>query len=214
MSQLPPVAFEGTREERVAALVARTSRIFELVAPVRRAALLLEPFSQTIRERHAWLRTEIRRSVRRGFAEELDGLTDSQQRDRITSGSRSRRQHGLSPHPSTRSCARRRADVPSRRSGPGVQALGFAPVPGRGCGFAGRRNFTGKQLKLLKKWWRRRESNPAPESVSARKEGGLRTENLSRDCPADPGSAGDRGARSNRKTLYSSSPAGSRPGFS
>jgi hypothetical protein len=79
-----------------------------------------------------------------------------------TSGSRSRRQHGLSPHPSTRSCARRRADVPSRRSGPGVQALGFAPVPGRGCGFAGRRNFTGKQLKLLKKWWRRRESKTRP----------------------------------------------------
>ncbi|MBJ76787.1 MAG: hypothetical protein CMJ98_07205 [Planctomycetes bacterium] len=83
MSQLPPVAFEGTREERVAALVARTSRAFELVAPVRRAALLLEPFSRTIRERHAWLRTEIRRSVRRAFAEELDRLTESRQRDRI-----------------------------------------------------------------------------------------------------------------------------------
>lgn len=83
VSQLPPLAFEGTRDERVAALVARTSRAFELTAPVRRAALIHEPFSQTIREQHAWLRAEIRRSVRRVFAEELEGLSEYQQRDRV-----------------------------------------------------------------------------------------------------------------------------------
>jgi len=83
VSQLPPLAFEGTRDERVAALVARTSRAFELTAPVRRAALLLEPFSQTIREQHAWLRAEIRRGVRRVFAEELEGLSEYQRRDRV-----------------------------------------------------------------------------------------------------------------------------------
>ena len=81
--ELPPIAFEGPIDERVAALVARTSRGFELTAPVRRAALLSEPYSQTIRDRHAWMRSEIRRSVRRVFAEELDGFSDSEQQDRV-----------------------------------------------------------------------------------------------------------------------------------
>ncbi len=83
ISQLPPVTLEGTREERIAALVARTSRGFELTAPVRRAALLSEPFSQTIRERHAWIRAGVRRQVRQVFAQELAGLSESQRRDRI-----------------------------------------------------------------------------------------------------------------------------------
>jgi TetR/AcrR family transcriptional regulator of autoinduction and epiphytic fitness len=83
ISQLPPVILEGTQEERIAALVARTSRGFELTAPVRRAALLSEPFSQTIRKRHAWMRAEVRRQVRRVFAQELSELSESKRRDRI-----------------------------------------------------------------------------------------------------------------------------------
>ena len=83
ISQLPPVTVEGTQEERIAALVARTSQIFELVAPVRRAALLREPFSQSIRERHAWMRTEIRKWVRRVFAEELSELSEAERRDLV-----------------------------------------------------------------------------------------------------------------------------------
>ncbi len=85
MSQLPPVDLEGTQEERIAGLVARTSRGFELTAPVRRAALLSEPFSETIRERHAWMRAEIRRQVRRVFARELSELSEAECRDRIAS---------------------------------------------------------------------------------------------------------------------------------
>ena len=84
-SQLPPLSFEGTREERVDALVARTTRAFELTAAVRRAALLIEPFSETIQDRHAWLRREIRRSLRRSFATEFDVLSDPERRDRIAS---------------------------------------------------------------------------------------------------------------------------------
>ena len=82
ISQLPPLAFEGSRDERVAALVARATRGFELTTPVRRAALLHEPFSETIRSRHAWMRNEIRRGVRRTFENELAGLSDSERRDR------------------------------------------------------------------------------------------------------------------------------------
>jgi hypothetical protein len=35
-------------------------------------------------------------------------------------------------------------------------------------------------------WWRRRESNPAPRSLSTRKARSLPTEDLSRDCPTKP----------------------------
>ena len=83
MNRLPPVVLEGTLDERVAAFVARTSRGFELTAPVRRAALLSEPFSETIRERHAWMRSEIRRYVRRVFASELEGFAEAERRDRV-----------------------------------------------------------------------------------------------------------------------------------
>jgi len=85
MSRLPPLAFEGPRDERVDAFVVRTTHGYELTANVRRAALLLEPDSPTIRDRYAWLRSEIRRSVRRVFAVELDGLSDARRRDRIAS---------------------------------------------------------------------------------------------------------------------------------
>lgn len=85
LSQLPPIEFEGTLESRIAAIVARTSRGFELTTPVRRAALLSEPFSETIRARHAWMRAEIRRQVRRVFAQELEGLSKREQRDRVAS---------------------------------------------------------------------------------------------------------------------------------
>ena len=83
MSQLPPVDLEGRLDERITALVARTSRGFELTSPVRRAALLSEPFSQVIRERHAWMRAEIRRHVRRVFAQELFEMSKAERRDRI-----------------------------------------------------------------------------------------------------------------------------------
>jgi AcrR family transcriptional regulator len=83
LSQLPPLSFDGTREERVASLVARTTRAFELTAAVRRAAVLAEPFSETIRSRHAWLRAEIRGAIRRALAEELEALCETDRRIRI-----------------------------------------------------------------------------------------------------------------------------------
>ena len=55
----------------------------EIIAPVRRAALLSEPFSKVIRERHAWGRAAARRQVRAAFAPELDALSEPQRSDRI-----------------------------------------------------------------------------------------------------------------------------------
>ena len=83
MGQLPPLTLEGSREKRVESLVARVTRGFELTTPVRRAAMLREPFSKTIQERYAWMRSEIRRSLRRAFDEELAALSEPDRRDRI-----------------------------------------------------------------------------------------------------------------------------------
>ncbi len=83
VTQLPPLEFEGSRAERVDSLVARAARAFELTAPVRRAALLIEPFSDTVRDRYDWQRREIRRAVRRMFVDELAPLGDRERRERV-----------------------------------------------------------------------------------------------------------------------------------
>jgi AcrR family transcriptional regulator len=82
VSELPPVVTEGTLEQRIDGLVLHSARRNEIIAPVRRAALLSEPFSKLIRERHAWLRANVRRQVRQAFAEELNALPEPERRDR------------------------------------------------------------------------------------------------------------------------------------
>jgi TetR/AcrR family transcriptional regulator of autoinduction and epiphytic fitness len=83
MSQLPPVVTEGPLEQRIDALVLHSVRRNEIIAPVRRAALLFEPFSKVIRERHAWMRAAARRQVRSALAPELNALSEAQRSDRI-----------------------------------------------------------------------------------------------------------------------------------
>lgn len=83
MSQLPLVTTDGPLDQRIDALVLHCARCSELVAPVRRAALLSEPFSNVIRERHAWSRKIVRRQVRTVFAPELDALSEGERTDRI-----------------------------------------------------------------------------------------------------------------------------------
>jgi AcrR family transcriptional regulator len=83
LSELPPVVTEGTLDQRIDALVLHSARRNEIIAPVRRAALLSEPFSKVIRERHAWLRATVRRQVRQAFADELKALSEAERRDRI-----------------------------------------------------------------------------------------------------------------------------------
>jgi len=82
-SQLPSVLTEGSLDQRIDALVLHSARRNELTAPVRRAALLSEPFSKVIRERHAWMRGVARRQVRSVFEPELDALTEAERSDRI-----------------------------------------------------------------------------------------------------------------------------------
>lgn len=85
LGQLPPVVEEGAFEVRLAGLIDRTTTGNELVTPVRRAALLHEPFSDVIRERHRWMRSTVRRHVRRVFADELAGFGDAERRERVAS---------------------------------------------------------------------------------------------------------------------------------
>jgi TetR/AcrR family transcriptional regulator of autoinduction and epiphytic fitness len=83
LEELPPIVTEGTLDERIGGMVANAARRNELIAPVRRAAVLSEPFSEVIRERQAWLRSKVRRAVRRVFAEELDALTEAERSSRV-----------------------------------------------------------------------------------------------------------------------------------
>jgi AcrR family transcriptional regulator len=82
MSQLPAVVTAGTLERRIDALVEHSARRNELIAPVRRAALLSEPFSAVIRERHAWARAASLRQVREAFLVELNALSEAERRGR------------------------------------------------------------------------------------------------------------------------------------
>lgn len=82
MRQIPPVATEGPLDRRIDALVRHTAWRNEIIAPVRRASQLWEPFSEVVRERHAWLRRATRQQVRAVFASELGTSSDAERRDR------------------------------------------------------------------------------------------------------------------------------------
>jgi len=81
-NELPPLRHEGTLEQRIDVIVLHSTRRNEIVAPVRRAALLTEPFSTVIRKRHAWMRASSLKQVRAVFAPELAALTETQRNDR------------------------------------------------------------------------------------------------------------------------------------
>lgn len=83
MSTLPPVLGEGSLDQRVDSLVRHAAHCHEVIAPVRRAALLSEPFSKVIQERHAWMRSIFRKHVREVFSTELKVLAEPQRRNRI-----------------------------------------------------------------------------------------------------------------------------------
>lgn len=83
LNELPPIATQGPLEERIDALVLHSVRRNEITSPVRRAADLAEPFSKTIRERHAWAHGIARRQVREVFAKELAALSEAERKERI-----------------------------------------------------------------------------------------------------------------------------------
>jgi len=120
MRQLPHVVTEGSLEQRIRALVLHSVRRNEIIAPVRSAALLSEPFSKVIRERHAWMRTAARRQVRSAFAPELNALSDPQRSDRVAA---LRALLSFSYWEELRRHARLSADAASRVLRDAVQAL-------------------------------------------------------------------------------------------
>ena len=74
---------DGKLDDRLATFVAERARLHEAVTPVRRAALLVEPFSTEIAGRLAMTRRSGRREVEKVFAIELDAQRPGDRRELI-----------------------------------------------------------------------------------------------------------------------------------
>ncbi|MGH9274462.1 MAG: TetR/AcrR family transcriptional regulator [Acidimicrobiales bacterium] len=70
------IVASGTLEERVRATVATTTRLYEQVAPIRRAALRAAPESATLQLQLSRARGWLRAEIDRVFAEELERAGD------------------------------------------------------------------------------------------------------------------------------------------
>ena len=77
-----PLDSGGPLAIRAAALAAQRARVFALIAPVRRAALLIAPVSPAIAVRLAAIRAAQRREVAQLFAVELRRLSPARRRRR------------------------------------------------------------------------------------------------------------------------------------
>lgn len=78
---LAPPPAEGELDARIEAFVAHRARLFEAITPVRRAALLSEPFSEVVASRLQATRVRAQREVERAFAPELGALATAERRD-------------------------------------------------------------------------------------------------------------------------------------
>jgi AcrR family transcriptional regulator len=79
-TRVPP---ETPLDDRISRFVEARARLFEAITPVRRAALLAEPFSGEIAGRLQWSRDSNRKEVERTFAAELSGLPAKERRDTV-----------------------------------------------------------------------------------------------------------------------------------
>jgi AcrR family transcriptional regulator len=61
----------GPFEDRIYAFLERRSELLEMITPVRRAALVREPFSEELARRLRWAHEMARREIERTFAPEL-----------------------------------------------------------------------------------------------------------------------------------------------
>jgi TetR/AcrR family transcriptional regulator of autoinduction and epiphytic fitness len=75
-----PVSADGPLEERVRDFAAQAALFNETVTPVRRGALLLEPFSEVVADRLRWVRDLARTEAERVFACELDARAADRER--------------------------------------------------------------------------------------------------------------------------------------
>lgn len=80
-SLLTPAPADGSLDRRIAAFVAHRARLLEAITPVRRAALLIEPFSDALASRLRATRAGAQRDVERVFDAELRALTDGERRE-------------------------------------------------------------------------------------------------------------------------------------
>jgi len=78
---LVPIPTGGSFAGRLSMLVTRRARVLEAIAPVRRASLRVEPFSNEVRTRLERARTRGRREMERVFARELAELPPGERRD-------------------------------------------------------------------------------------------------------------------------------------
>lgn len=70
-------------DERIDSLVASRAAALEAISPVRRAALLSEPFSRVVATHLAWIRARGRKEIERVFAPELSRLTPAPRRETL-----------------------------------------------------------------------------------------------------------------------------------
>lgn len=80
---LRPLSAEGPLAERLDAFVAHRARIWETITPVRRSALLHEPFSAPIHAQLTELRALTHAEVERVFAPELAGLDGAERTEAL-----------------------------------------------------------------------------------------------------------------------------------
>ena len=76
-SQWEPVPADAPFEERLHAFVEQRARILELATPVRRGALLMEPFSEAVAEGLSGFRKLKRDEAARVFRSELNALPEA-----------------------------------------------------------------------------------------------------------------------------------------
>lgn len=101
--------------ERLAKFVAERSRILEAISPVRRAAVLQEPFSEVIARRLAWVREVARGEVAAAFGPELARRAETDREELLAAldvasnwgtWEALRRQHGMSREAAARTMSR------------------------------------------------------------------------------------------------------------
>ena len=78
---LERIPTDGPFAGRLATFVLRRSRVLEAIAPVRRASLRMEPFSNEVRSRLEVVRARGRREAERVFATELGALQGAERRE-------------------------------------------------------------------------------------------------------------------------------------
>jgi len=105
----------GPFAERLAKFVSERSRILEAISPVRKAALLQEPFSDVVARRLNWVREAARADVAVTFAPELAGRAQADREELLAAldvasnwatWEALRRQHMMSPDAAARTMSR------------------------------------------------------------------------------------------------------------